>query len=268
MFKKIPALFLGVTLCLPGVAPSQALEAPTVYRGVLILEGPIVAGDFDRLRQFLADKATFDKITGGVFTASPGGNMLEAIRIGKLIRALELSTVAPSGSSKGGRRFGETLIRPDNLHDARNYLCTSACFLVFISGVYRDLNWAGRLGVHKPFQVRNGVKIVSGDDVADAQVRRAMDSYLREMNVRIKYVDLMFSTPSAEVRWITQNELDADITGFIPELKDTAAARCTERATVNSTTPVKPVEDARQVRDASADAIAHRAARPRLAQGL
>jgi hypothetical protein len=46
----------------------------------------------------------------------------------------------------------------------------------------------------------------------------------------------MFSTPSSEVRWITQNELDADLQGFIPELKEQAAARCADR------TPVKPSE--------------------------
>lgn len=225
------------------MAPARALEAPRVYRGVLILEGQIVAGDFDKVRQFLSDKPTFDKITGGVFTASPGGNLLEAIRIGRLIRELGLSTTAPSGSSKGGRRFGEALIRPDNLHDARNYLCTSGCFLIFIAGIYRDLNWAGRLGVHKPFQMRNGVK-APADELTDARVRRTLDDYLREMNVRLKYVDLMFSTPSADVRWIDQDELDVDIDGFIPDLKDRAAARCAERATVSSTAPVKPAEDA------------------------
>ena len=126
-------------------------------------------------------------------------------------------------------------MRPDNLHDDRNYLCTSACFLIFISGIYRDLNWAGRLGVHRPFQMKDGVKVPADDQSQfDIRVRRAMDDYLREMNVRIKYVGLMFSTPSTEVRWITQDELDSDIQGFIPDLKDQAAARCAGRGAVGA----------------------------------
>ena len=58
-----------------GAKPSNALEELKVYRGVLVLEGKIVRGDYDKLRSFLGTKSNFDKISSGVFLASPGGTI-------------------------------------------------------------------------------------------------------------------------------------------------------------------------------------------------
>ena len=107
--SAIATLLGAVTLSLMlGVAPSKALEKLRVYRGVLVLEGIIVPGDYDKLRNFLGTKSNFDKISGGVFLASPGGNVAEAMRIGQLIRMLQLSTDAPSGPPTGSPKFGES----------------------------------------------------------------------------------------------------------------------------------------------------------------
>lgn len=205
------------------------MEPFKVYRGVLLLEGDIVAGDYEKLRNFLADRPTFDKITGGVFVASRGGNLAEAMRIGHLIRTLRLSTSAPNGPPVVGRKFGEALIGPETLrHPRENYVCASACFLVFVAGIYRNLNWAGRLGIHKPFQRQIDLKKLDNLDQAeiDKRIHRAIEIYLRNMNVRIKYVDIMFSVPSTTIRWITQAELESDLQGFIPDLKDEIDAKC------------------------------------------
>lgn len=233
--KTLLAFFLSIlTVWLAlGAVPAAALEAPRVFRGVLVIEGKIVAGDYDRLRSFLSDRATFDKIGNGVFLASPGGDLREAIRIGRLIRALQLSTSAPSGPAEG-RKFGEALIGPYDLRDPRmNYQCASACFLVFVAGIHRSLNWAGRLGIHRPFQVSSDQRPMPGnDEIVNGPVRRAIEIYLRDMGVRIKYVELMYSVPSSQLRKVTQEELDDDLLGFTPELKDRIRADC-ERKTAD-----------------------------------
>ena len=220
------ALTLGLML---GVGSSRALEEPKVYRGVLVLEGKIVRGDYDKLRNFLATKSNFDKISGGVFLASPGGEVAEAMKIGRLIRALQLSTDAPSGPPTGIPKFGESVIKPNNLVDPRmDYQCVSACFFIYVSGIYRNVNWAGRLGIHRPSPSENDLKKLSSDEVTNLNNRlhRVIENYLREMNVLVKYVDLMFSVSSPGMRWITQDELDSDLQGFIPELKDLVDAKC------------------------------------------
>jgi hypothetical protein len=79
-----------------GTSPGTALENLRVFRGVLILEGKIESGDYLSVRNFLRDESNFKKISGGVFLASPGGSVLEALKIGRLIRELRLSTEAPA----------------------------------------------------------------------------------------------------------------------------------------------------------------------------
>jgi hypothetical protein len=226
------ALTLGLML---GVETSKALEEPKVYRGVLLLEGKIIRGDYEKVRNFLATKSNFDKISGGVFLASPGGEVAEAMKIGHLIRALQLSTSAPSGPPTGVPKVGESVITPTNLVDPRmDYQCVSACFFVFVSGIYRNVNWAGRLGIHRPSPSENDLKKLSGDEVTNlnSRLRRAIESYLREMNVLVKYLDVMFSVSPYGMRWITQDELDSDLQGFIPRLKDVVDAKCNSAASV------------------------------------
>ena len=232
IFKNLLAISLGaLTLSLTfDVEPSRALEKLKVYRGVLVLEGKIVAGDYDNLRNFLGIKSNFDKISGGVFLASPGGDVAEAMKMGRLIRALRLSTDAPSGPQTGIARFGESLIHANNLKNPKNnYLCASACFFVYVAGIYRNLNWTGRLGVHRPTQLETKARTPSSDESTKSTawfIHETVKNYLRDMDVPDKYVGLIFSTPPNDVRWITQNEFDSDLRGFIPELKDWVGAKC------------------------------------------
>ena len=182
-----------------GAGPSQALEELRVYRGALILEGKIAAGDYNKLRNFLGDKSNFEKISGGVFLASPGGSITEALKIGRLIRGLRLSTDAPSGPATGTPRFGESVITPSQLRDPKsNYGCASACFFVYVAGVYRHLNWAGRLGVHRPFEFRKRSRETECGPGFKSELARSQNGqkYLAEMNVPDKYADLIYSIPS------------------------------------------------------------------------
>jgi hypothetical protein len=209
-----------------GVEPSKALDDLKVYRGVLVLEGQIVSGDYDRLRNFLSSKSNFDKISNGVFIASQGGNVVEAMKMGRLIRTLRLSTDAPSGPATGIPRFGESLIQPYNLVNPRaNYVCVSACFFVYVAGIYRHLSWVGRLGVHRPTISEGIARPTLGDDKMKSAtwfVHETIKNYLRDMDVPDKYLDLIYSVPPTTLRWITQAEFDSDLQGFIPELNEWA----------------------------------------------
>ena len=222
--------FAALTLAtMLGVGSARALEDVKVYRGVLVLEGKIEAGDSDKVRSFLGNKSNFEKISGGVFVASPGGNVMEAIKIGHLIRALRLSTEAPPGPPTGNRRFSQPPITPGNLVNPRiNYQCSSACFFIFVSGVYRNLGGAGRLGIHRPMQLESNAKKLDVDQTINLtwQVRGLIKKYLEEMNIPDKYVDLMYAVPPNEVRWITQGEIDSDIAGFVPDAKQWLSTKC------------------------------------------
>jgi hypothetical protein len=90
-----------------------------------ILEGTIDPCDFEKLQTFLAD----NKDVVQIYLASPGGNLGEALRMGLLVRRLNLSTIVPSkvlthqALEQLSRRHG--LKRPE-----QDYVCASACFFI------------------------------------------------------------------------------------------------------------------------------------------
>src|SRR4029078_5449605 len=57
-------------------------------------------------------------------------------------------------------------------------------------------------------------------------IRNEIKSYLEKMNVPEKYLDMMYSVPPNKVRWITQDEFDADLKGYVPAIKDVIEAKC------------------------------------------
>lgn len=214
------------------VGPSQAaaLENLKVFRGYLILEGKIEPGDYISVRNFLRDESNFKKISGGVFLASEGGYLNEAIKIGSLIRALRLSTDVPASPPPDARAAGSPAIRGVDLANPRHYQCTSACFLLYVAGIQRNLIWPGRLGIHQP-RLEKRPESATDDDVmiASAGARDAIKRYLNNMNVPEKYLDLMYSVPPNEVRWITQEEFDHDLKGYVPEFRTLLDSKCNSR---------------------------------------
>jgi hypothetical protein len=234
MNTKVALVIIGslVLCCGLGVERCEALEKLKVFRGALVLEGKIEAGDYLSVRYFLRDEANFKKISQGVFLASQGGNVLEAMRIGSLIRALRLATDAPVPSRPPGeeRKFGGPIIRAIDLVNPRQYECASACFLIYVAGFYRSLSLAGRLGIHRPRLQHEGVGLTEDKiTIATNGVRNAIRLYLKKMNVPDKYLDLMYSMPPNELHWISQNEFDSDLKGYVPEAKGLLNARCNPR---------------------------------------
>src|SRR4029078_4657094 len=86
MSRAVKFTFTVVVFCVAfNAKPSAALEAIKVFRGTMILEGKIEPGDYISVRNFLRLESNFKKISGGVFLASPGGYVVEAMKIGNLI---------------------------------------------------------------------------------------------------------------------------------------------------------------------------------------
>jgi hypothetical protein len=230
-FYKSPTsvvrVIAGILSCLLWIDPSIALEKLRIVRGVLILEGRIDAGDYAAVRNFLSNASNFNKMNGQVFLASPGGNVGEALQIGYLIRRLRLTTDAPSRPPPTVRTSGSEIIRPLDLTNPRHYLCASACFLLYVAGIYREFIWAGKLGLHHPQLAFKSVGATEKDVLAAVSIlREKLKSYLEEMNVPNKYLELMYSVPPTEVRLITQTELNTDLKGYIPEVRAMLDAKC------------------------------------------
>jgi len=227
LWVAIAATLAVLSLFTLEMRPSGAMESPKVFRGVLVLEGKIEPGDYISLRNFLRSESNFEKITGGVFLASPGGYVGEALKIGNLIRLLRLSTNAPASPPPDRRDVTSPPIRATDLVNPRHYECVSACFLLYVAGSDRQLSWAGRLGVHQP-RLQHRPDSASDDDVIvlTAGTRNVLKRYLIKMDVPSKYLELMYEVPPSEVRWITQQEFDEDLKGYVPAMLGLLRQKC------------------------------------------
>jgi hypothetical protein len=225
---KVSIICIGVLFgILLGARPCAAIEDLKVFRGVLVLEGYIFAGDYAKVRAFLSNESNFKKISGGVFLASPGGNAREAMQIGILIRQLRLTTIAPAAPQSERRAFSDVVISAPDLVHPKDYVCASACFLIYVAGIDRKLAWGGRLGVHQP-QIQSKPLGISEDDVtiAKAGMLALIKRYFETMDVPDKYVDLMYSVPPNELRWISHDEFESDLKGYVPEVTRLLNTKC------------------------------------------
>ena len=202
---------------------SRAIEPLKVFRGTLLVEGPIERGDFDKVRRFLADRNKFEKIRKGVFLASPGGEVMESIKIGYLLRALQLRTLLPSLPSDQN-----SLIQASDLRRPANYLCGSACFFLYVAGVDRNPARVGRLGIHRPivkprFNLPTSQKAKA---IAAHTIEDAIGFYLRRMNVPDGLVRVMYSISNDKIHWITEPEFSEFVRWTSPEFTQQLRREC------------------------------------------
>ena len=101
------------------IAPLDAADIKDGFAlGEVVLEGTIASGDYDKLLSFVDANDL----------ASLGGSVTEAIKIGRLVRALKLETIIPV-QVRGDLR--EKLAERHKLTNPKaNYVCASACFFV------------------------------------------------------------------------------------------------------------------------------------------
>jgi hypothetical protein len=109
-----------------GAEITQISEVNTIT-----IEGPIEPGDCIKIVDLLHKVGTHQ-----IFLASAGGNLTEAMVIGRLVRTLKLDTIVPGYvNSNISRNVASRYHVMDFDH---NFMCTSACFFIFIAGVERS----------------------------------------------------------------------------------------------------------------------------------
>jgi hypothetical protein len=223
------AAFAMLAACL---APVCAAEIKTGFPyDEVVLEGIIEPGDYNALRDYVAKNPV-----ASIYLASPGGDLAEAIRIGHLVRSVDLETTVPGKETPDLR---QKLGARHHLKNAQaNFMCASACFFVFVAGVRRDMDLTpydeALLGIHRPYLTEAELRRIDARDaMASAKNTRAVvEDYLKAMSVPVKYVDRMFSVPKEQIEWIGAEDFKADFEGFIPELRDWMSARCDKRTDI------------------------------------
>jgi len=162
-----------------------------------LIFGQIEQGDYEKVRAFYRQNHPF---LGAFTLASPGGNVLEALKIGRLFRKYLIIAFAPVRvtSADGRERF---VVVGEPECDSGKCICASACALIWFGAVD---HW-GSAGLHRPHTDDPSFKALDPPAAAEAY-RQMLDSvrqYLDEMEVPRAMIEAMVATGSADIRWVT-----------------------------------------------------------------
>jgi len=162
-----------------------------------LVTGPIESGDYEKVRALYRDNHPF---LSSFTLASPGGNVLEALKIGRLFRKYLMTAFAPVrvASADGRERF---VMPGEPQCDKARCICASACALIWFGAVD---HW-GTIGLHRPHTDDPSFKNLEPPAAAELY-RRMLDdirSYLDEMEVPKPMIEAMVATGSADIKWVT-----------------------------------------------------------------
>ena len=187
----------------------------------------IEPGDAKRLASLIANGLIVTRLS----LDSNGGDLVEAMRIGEIVRTLQISTIVKKGNN-----------------------CASSCFFIFLAGAGRvalggefrgnPKSPAGYVGLHRPY-----LKSPSGSNQSlerQAIVMKKVKAYLEAYMVPSRLIDLMMSRPSNDIYWMTTEDLE-ELGDYPPELEELYISKCNyDRKLVDQLTSAKRQGDAAQ----------------------
>lgn len=245
---------------------------PSPFGGVVV-QGDIEQGDYAKFLRELALAARDRERRFGpweVTLNSRGGNVLEAIRIGKFVRKamlrvkvnsnfvqtksgkwVEMTREVPALIPVGGTRtpINDRFVRIEGAVDwipdptgrtrkehTRSAVCYSACFLIWVAGVDK-FALDGRLGIHRPRyeEAFYGNLSIRDAETAYAQLDSQVRDYLGEMGVPSFLIDRMFTIASDEMDLLSPD--DAQIVTRLPShIDEWLKAKCSDSLTPEEST--------------------------------
>ena len=255
VIRSILGLLLYVLLAQSALT-AEIFVKPTSpgWQGVtsIAIVGNIEPGDAEKFRGIL--QRSLPEIWVDIW--STGGDLLEAMTIGEMIRENFINTQGPPTTSCIDLNLGREEappyyddIRawwPSNVPISTACACYSACFVIWSSGIRRIggdnlvSEWAGRsgwdpntpseptfFGIHRP---RFDPKYFSGLDARDAGEKyddmvASLLLFLRDMDVPTSILEAMMVVPSDDIHFLSKLELES-LRGPIPAVDEWLRSKC------------------------------------------
>lgn len=216
-------LFLALLLLSGAASSAQAAEMVIDPNNQFYLIGKIVPGDFERFRSALR---TAPDGVQTINLRSPGGSVIEAIKIGRLIRSLYLDTGAPFSREAGPYTKHNCSSDHPSVRRKGTCLCASACFLIWAGGLtpFGDLLYIHRISFDKEYY---GSLSPSEADAKYEQGLHIVHDYLTEMGVPERYYEKLVRTPSNFSAKVKYSDVVQDFNWISrPSLNEWMIARC------------------------------------------
>jgi hypothetical protein len=160
------------------------------------LVGKIEKGDAEKFKRLVEDLRQKKRTVNMLMLASIGGDAIEAMRIGTIVRESFIPTHAPINLDVGFTCVGYP---PELKGDDCD--CASACFLIWVAGVYRV---GDVLGIHRPYFLEEYFEGLSASEAQKEYVLmyERVRSYLKSMDVPEHIINKMFNTGSDEITYL------------------------------------------------------------------
>jgi hypothetical protein len=240
MLKAMYLLILAGALLPSGARASEMFfSTDDVGQMWLQIVGRIDDGDDTKFKNMLVEAVNRGEQIERVSIYSPGGRVGPAMRIGRYIHTMHLSTVAPRLVPLLGRQTCDihtmsgrtTVLEYEPLRNRGDPLCTCAgeCFLIWAAGSvrYGDGVQIRRITEHAEGEVKR--------EEAPAEHLRSnheiIEEYLGDIGVPEATISRVFNAAPDKVEYLTRHERD-ELTNpkALPLLRELVGARCAQYA--------------------------------------
>jgi hypothetical protein len=164
----------------PAAAADLKSAALKDGRIVISISGDIAEGDTDAFKAAVKIANGAGKLVSSVRLNSPGGSLLEGMRLAEVIRFGKMATNVGQGAT-----------------------CASACFLIFAAGETKFANYTAQIGVH-------GASDQTGQETAQSGAATvSMARVAKELGVPAAIIGRMVVTPPNEMVWLSPADLQS-----------------------------------------------------------
>ncbi len=176
---------MPVTLQVVAVAPGYAGRLQGDERWLIYLDGPVDPGATSRVVNLILTEQITNAV---VYLNSPGGSLVTAMQLGRVLREHEFDTRVGTRTTDATRATAGT--------------CHSACPFILAGGVQRSLERGSAVGLHRA-ENRQPPRDV---DAFQHAVRTQVVEYLAEMGVHADVASIMQGIPHDRIRDLTVDE--------------------------------------------------------------
>jgi hypothetical protein len=208
-----------ISCSIPSAASAATFKSVATKDGktIILLSGEIIEGDADTLKAAIKTANDAGKLVSGVRLNSPGGNLLEGLKLADTVRFAKVAT-----------------------NVAGNATCASACFLVYAAGATKFANYTAQVGVH-------GVSDKAGEEtVASGAATVSMARAAKDLGVPAAIIGRMVVTPPSEMVWLSPQDLLSMGTTMVGKpaqiVSPTAAATADPASLPRQTEPDAPMQ--------------------------
>lgn len=212
--RGLVGAFIGVCVLtsVAGGAEVTMRKAKSKPMAALMLEGEITSGDADRIETVIREAAAEGRQVTTLYARSPGGDVLEALKISALLNKNLIDVNAPEPPiTRRNAKTGEVKTIPDDCHwdklsDTGNCVCYSSCGIIWLTAPFRS---GGYIGIHRPRFLESyfaGLNSVEAQEKYQ-RLTKAVSSFLSENEVPNELITRMMAMPSGKMHILTEEEI-------------------------------------------------------------